>query len=192
MGRKRRLWFPGATYHIMCRGNYRQNIFRDIEDYKVFLQLLENIKKKNAFELHSFSCMTNHYHILIETDGVDIWFIMQRINQLYAAYFNTKYELRGHLFQGRYKSVLVKNEAYFLQTSKYIHRNPVNAFVVYKPEDYAWSSYRTYIGLEKNALVTKDKVLSYFNENRGETYREFVEKPTNLEQEKNIQIEIDE
>ena len=84
MGRKERIWYPGAVFHIMSRENYRQNIFRDKEDYQVFLQLVEDAMKRYDFELHGFCCMTNHFHMLLETGEKEIWIIMKRINQLYA------------------------------------------------------------------------------------------------------------
>ena len=126
MARKNRKWFPGAIYHIMARGNYRQNIFKDDEDFKVFLVLMQDAKTKYGFKLHAYCLMTNHYHLLLETEQTEIWKIMKRINQIYAAYYNEKYRLTGHLFQGRYKSCLVENDSYFLQTSRYIHLNPVS------------------------------------------------------------------
>lgn len=178
MAREKRVWFPGAMYHIMARGNYRQNIFNDKEDYDVFLVLMYDAMKQYNFQVHAYCLMTNHYHILLDTSDKEIWLIMKKINQLYAAYFNEKNQLIGHLFQGRYKSSLVQNDAYFLQTSRYIHLNPVKAKMVSYAEDYLWSSYRTFIGMDQNKIVTVEKIYTYFKSPTNLAYREFVEDTT--------------
>lgn len=178
MARKNRKWFPGAIYHIMARGNYRQNIFKDDEDFKVFLVLMQDAKTKYGFKLHAYCLMTNHYHLLLETEQTEIWKIMKRINQIYAAYYNEKYRLTGHLFQGRYKSCLVENDSYFLQTSRYIHLNPVKAKMVPRAEAYPWSSYSTLIGMKQEMIVEVKRTYAYFKEPQNFAYRNFVEDTT--------------
>lgn len=178
MARKNRKWFPGAIYHIMARGNYRQNIFKDDEDFKVFLLLMQDAKTKYGFKLHAYCLMTNHYHLLLETEQTEIWKIMKRINQIYAAYYNEKYRLTGHLFQGRYKSCLVENDSYFLQTSRYIHLNPVKAKMVPRAEAYPWSSYSTLIGMKQEMIVEVKRTYAYFKEPQNFAYRNFVEDTT--------------
>lgn len=178
MARKNRKWFPGAIYHIMARGNYRQNIFKDDEDFKVFLVLMQDAKTKYGFKLHAYCLMTNHYHLLLETEQTEIWKIMKRINQIYAAYYNEKYRLTGHLFQGRYKSCLVENDSYFLQTSRYIHLNPVKAKMVPRAEAYPWSSYSTLIGMKQEMIVEVKRIYAYFKEPQNFAYRNFVEDTT--------------
>ena len=178
MARKNIKWFPGAIYHIMARGNYRQNIFKDDEDFKVFLVLMQDAKTKYGFKLHAYCLMTNHYHLLLETEQTEIWKIMKRINQIYAAYYNEKYRLTGHLFQGRYKSCLVENDSYFLQTSRYIHLNPVKAKMVPRAEAYPWSSYSTLIGMKQEMIVEVKRTYAYFKEPQNFAYRNFVEDTT--------------
>ena len=178
MARKNRKWFPGAIYHIMARGTYRQNIFKDDEDFKVFLLLMQDAKTKYGFKLHAYCLMTNHYHLLLETEQTEIWKIMKRINQIYAAYYNEKYRLTGHLFQGRYKSCLVENDSYFLQTSRYIHLNPVKAKMVPRAEAYPWSSYSTLIGMKQEMIVEVKRIYAYFKEPQNFAYRNFVEDTT--------------
>ena len=178
MARKNRKWFPGAIYHIMARGNYRQNIFKDDEDFKVFLVLMQDAKTKYGFKLHAYCLMTNHYHLLLETEQTEIWKIMKRINQIYAAYYNEKYRLTGHLFQGRYKSCLVENDSYFLQTSRYIHLNPVKAKMVPRAEAYPWSSYSTLIGMKQEMIVEVKRTYAYFKEPQNFAYRNYVEDTT--------------
>lgn len=159
----------------MGRGNHRQAIFGDKTDYQYFLILLADIQKRYPFELHSYCLMTNHYHLLIETREKEIWFIMKRLVQLYTCYYNNKYRTTGHLFQGRYRSCLIRDDTYFLQTSRYIHLNPVKARMISYPEDYLWSSYQTLIGMNHFPLVTVEKTLSYFKKDARIRYRAFVE-----------------
>ena len=162
----------------MARGNYRQNIFKDNEDFQVFLVLMQDAKAKYGFKLHAYCLMTNHYHLLLETEQMEIWKIMKRINQIYAAYYNGKYQLTGHLFQGRYKSCLVENDSYFLQTSRYIHLNPVKAKMVSCAELYLWSSYCTLIGMKQEMFVEVKKTHAYFKAPQNLAYRNFVEDTT--------------
>lgn len=159
----------------MSRGNHRGDIFREEEDYLLFLQLLRDTQKIYPFVLHCYCLMTNHFHLLLETKESEIWFIMRRLNKLYTSNFNEKHTMVGHLFQGRYMSVLVESDAYFQQTSRYIHRNPVKANMVSHPVDYPWSSYSIYLGLKESDLVTTWKVLGYFENSSLDLYREYVE-----------------
>ena len=98
MARKKRVWYPGAIYHITNRGNRRSDIFRDDEDYQVYLENLRQVKIRHPFEIYSYCLMTNHIHLQIETSDVEIWHIMKDINQYYTKYFNSKYNLIVHLF----------------------------------------------------------------------------------------------
>lgn len=175
MARKKRIWYPGAVYHLMSRGNRHQEIFREPSDYEFFLTLLRNVEKRYPFDIHSYCLMTNHFHFLMETKDVEIWRIMKRLQEVYSGYFNSKYGLDGHLFQGRYKSCLVEDDAYFLQISRYIHLNPVKAGMVVYPEDYRWSSYQALICTDERPLVTTEKVWSYFARPENVAYRLFVE-----------------
>lgn len=176
MPRKRRVWVPGDTYHITCRGNHQQNIFRDDEDREFYLIVLERLKTICPFLLHAYCLMDNHVHLLIETTSVDISRIMYNINKDYAVYFNQKYHFVGHLFQGRFRWELVDNDPYYLEVSRYIHLNPVKAEMAERPHEYNWSSYRGYIQEEiENTLVNTDKLLNYFKEPKRLKYQRFVE-----------------
>lgn len=159
----------------MGRGNHRQNIYGDKTDYQYFLGLLSDVQKRMPFELHSYCLMSNHFHLLLETKDKEIWHIMKRLMQLYTEYYNKKYGVMGHLFQGRYRSCLIEDDTYFLQTSRYIHLNPVKARMVFHPEDYEWSSYRALIGMDRTSLVTTEKILNYFKYPKNQAYRAFVE-----------------
>ena len=192
MPRKKREWYPGAQYHIMCRGNHRAEIYRDDEDRQVYLTLLEEKRKKYNINLISYCLMSNHVHLQIETVDNSPGLFMKMLNMKYAIFFNKKYNFVGHLFQGRYRSELIETDAQLLQTSKYIHLNPVRANMVEKPEQYAWSSYREYLsiiplsssdgasplisakGNTKPNLAT-DIILKYFKDKSSVLYREYVE-----------------
>ena len=119
--------------------------------------------------------LANHVHLLLETDDIEIGKFMKYMSECYAIYYNHKYGYRGHVFESRYKSCLVKEDAYFLQTSRYIHLNPVKAQMADYPEDYLWSSYRTMIGITDDGIIEKKKTLAYFPKNSIYQYREFVE-----------------
>ncbi len=173
--RKPRIWYPYAEYHITSRGNRKDEIFRGIEDYKTFLQILKEAIQHldNQYEVISYCLMTNHVHIQIKTKERHIKELMMRVNKFYAKYFNNKYNYVGHLFQQRYGSQLIDNDKYSLDVSKYIHLNPVRANIVKTPEQYIWSSYCMYIGKEKEKFINSETILSYFK-NR-EYYKAFVE-----------------
>ena len=111
MARKNRVWYPGASYHIMSRGNRRGDIFRDEEDYSSYLKFVADAKKRYFFEVYDYCLMTNHVHLQIETTNTEIWHIMKFINWIYTMYFNEKYNLIGHLFQGRYTAEIIENDA---------------------------------------------------------------------------------
>ncbi|MDD3174472.1 MAG: transposase [Herbinix sp.] len=104
-----------------------------------------DIQKRYPFDLHAYCLMTNHYHLLIETKEKEIWYIMRRLSQRYTGYYIDKYGMTGHLLQGRYRSCLIREDAYFLQTSRYIHLNPVKARMTAYPENYLWSNYQTFV-----------------------------------------------
>jgi len=175
MARKKRIWYPGAIYHIMCRGNHRHEIFRDGEDYQVYLTTLMEAKKMYKYNLYSYCLMTNHVHLQIETSDIDIGTVMKFINMNYAIYFNKKYKFVGHLFQGRYRSELIEKDAYNLEISRYIHLNPVKAKMVEHPLEYEWSSYHNFFGKQQKELVTTEKILNYFNGNDPILYKQYVE-----------------
>lgn len=176
MGRKKLVWYPGAIYHITTRGNHRNDIFRDGQDYLVYLTILKEALEKYDGILYCYCLMTNHVHLIIETSDVVISEIMRRINLFYTKYFNNKYNLIGHLFQGRYFSELIDKDEYILQASRYVHLNPVRANMVTKPEDYQWSSYPMYIGNIPEKLIISEKVLSYFKEkDKRILYKKFVQ-----------------
>ncbi len=173
MPRKPRVWYPGAVYHIICRGNRQQEIFRDEKDRHVYLAILKECREKLPFFLYAYCLMSNHLHLQLETIEEEIGKIMKMLNMQYTIYFNRKYKLSGHLFQGRYHSELILTDAHNMQTSRYIHLNPVRAGLVEDPLNYPWSSYPVYAGKRDSAMVTRDKILGYF-QNDSQEYCNYV------------------
>ena len=149
MSRPLRICFPGAFYHITSRGNERKDVFKSKSDKEKFLEYLESAVLRYKGVIHIYCMMSNHYHLLLETPSGILSQIMRHINGAYTNYFNKKRNRSGHLFQGRYKGVLVDIDEYAQELSRYIHLNPVRANMVEAPEQYAWSSYRYYTGFKK-------------------------------------------
>lgn len=176
MARPLRIEYEGATYHVLSRGNEKKDIFTTNKDREKFLEYVENAHKKLGLIVHSYSLMNNHYHFLLETPLANLSRCMQLINSSYTAYFNTKKRRVGHLFQGRYKAILLQKESYLLELSRYIHLNPVKAKLTDQPENYPWSSYRYYCNKNcpKPSFLETSFVLDFFNGNVSK-YRKFVE-----------------
>lgn len=175
MPRRNRIWYPGAVYHITCRGNNKQDIFKDDKDRLTYLSILKEVKKSHHFLLHAYCLMTNHVHLHMETAAIEIGRTMKLINMHYAIYFNKKHQLTGHLFQDRFRSDLVLKDDHNLEISRYIHMNPVRASIVRNARDYPWSSYRVYLGEQEDGLVTISKILGYFQDQSRLLYQKFVE-----------------
>ncbi len=204
MARKNRIWYPGAIYHVMNRGNRKADIFKDPADYVNFLDIIGDIREKYPFTIHSICLMTNHFHIAIETCETKLSQIMQKILSIYAEEFNHRHGYHGHVFEGRYFAPLIENERYFLEVSRYIHLNPVKAQLVRDPAFYEYSSYGLFIPTEPDhemgklekliaELVDTERVLNAFEGNSKERYREFVErKMAHAEEEQLIRREIKE
>ena len=174
MARKPRIWFPGAIYHVMCRGHRGQAIFVDDEDRRVYLDRLLRAVNDHGCSILSYCLMTNHVHLQVETSDVELWKMMKQVNMMYAIFFNKRYDYVGPLFQGRYRADLIKSLARKLDVSRYIHLNPVVARMVKSPLDYPWSSYPVYMGLSDDPLVSPERLLEYPQQQRV-FYREYVE-----------------
>jgi REP element-mobilizing transposase RayT len=166
MGRPLRIEYPGALYHITSRGNEKKKIFLDDADRLTFLEILKDYHDRYGILIHSYVLMDNPYHLILEAPRSNLLKVMHGINGRYTGYFNRRYKRFGHLFQGRYKGILVEKDAYLLTVSRYVHLNPVRARVVKKSEQYRWSSYPGYLGKEKGSeWVEYSWVLSQFSHN---------------------------
>ena len=178
MARPLRIEYEGALYHVTARGNERGKIFFTKKDYQKFKEYLADGESKYGFFLHAYVLMTTHYHLIIETPDGNLGKIMHFLNGSYTTYINIKRKRSGHLFQGRYKAILVDKDSYLLELSRYLHLNPVRARMVEKPEDYPYSSYSSYISEMKEEIVTRNMILTMLagkREKAGEQYKAFVE-----------------
>ena len=177
MTRPLRLEFPGALYHVTSRGNRRNPIFRDDGDRRAWLEILGRVCERHHFVIHSFCQMTNHYHLLVETVEANLSQGMRQLNGVYTQHFNWRHSLVGHLFQGRYKAILVQKESYLLELSRYIVLNPLRAKLVSSLDDWRWSSHY-FAGQEgPPSWLECDWLLSRFGNARSaavSAYRAFV------------------
>jgi putative transposase len=146
MTRPLRLDFPGALYHVTSRGDRCGPIYRDDSDRRTWLKVLALACERHHCVIHSFCQMTNHYHLMIETVEPNLPQCMRQLNGLYSQLFNRRHRLVGHLFQGRYKAILVQKDSYLLELSRYIVLNPLRANMVESLDDWQWSSHRYFVG----------------------------------------------
>jgi len=187
VARPLRIEYPGAFYHVLHRGNAGEAIFRSKRDREKFLENVAKAVERFRIKVHTYCLMTNHYHFLVETPEANLSRAVQWINVSYAAYFNRKRDRIGHLFQGRFKSILVDADEYLKHLSRYIHLNPVKANMVEQLLSYPWSSYPAFAGKAKApGWLEVDWLLSLFGKSRKRActaYRRFVEgvDPTRVE-----------
>jgi putative transposase len=183
MARPLRIEFAGAFYHVMNRGNAGMDIFRSRRDREKFLEYVGKAVDRYEIKVHTYCLMTTHYHILIETPQANLSQAIKWINVAYSIYFNRKRRRFGHLFQGRFKAVLVDADEYLKPLSRYIHLNPVRAGMVAHCKDHQWSSYPVFGGyVTAPEWLETGWLLSLFGEQRGvasKRYREFVESVEN-------------
>jgi REP element-mobilizing transposase RayT len=138
--------FSGAVFHITSRGNAKQDVFFDDDDYRTFLSILRELKARCLFKLYAYCLMPNHVHLLIEVAQVSQSIILQYLLSRYGVFLNLKTSRVGHVFQGRFRSTLCDRDAYLLTLVRYIHANPVRAGLVKDPGDWPWSSHGEYLG----------------------------------------------
>ncbi len=178
MARPLRIEFPGAVYHITSRGNAKQAIFIDDKDRVGFLDILSMVVERFGWVCHAFCLMENHYHLLIETPRANLSRGMRELNGVYTQRVNQRHKRVGHLFQGRYKGILVEKDDHLLVLCRYIVLNPIRVGLIKRPEQWKWSSYRATIGLVKSPpFLNVDWILSQFDRRKRvamEKYRRFV------------------
>ena len=154
MARTGRLLFDNVCYHVISRGNQRQKIFSEENDYNKYLEILGKAKVRFKFHIYCYCLMTNHTHLIIDPDTKEqLAKGMQVINQSYTRYFNYQYKKVGHLWQGRFKSIPIRKDKYLIDCINYIETNPIRANIVKSPFEYKWSSYKS------RALGLSDKIL---------------------------------
>lgn len=179
MTRPLRIEFEGALYHVTSRGDRKEDIYEDDRDRHVFLAILEDVIGRFNWLCHAYCLMGNHYHLVIETPDANLAKGMRQLNGVYSQASNRRHERVGHLFQGRYKAILVDRNAYMMELSRYVVLNPVRARLVAHPGDWQWSSYRAMTGCKyvPDWLTTRD-LLSLFGNSQKEAverYAKFVE-----------------
>ena len=175
MSRQLRIEFPGAVYHVTSRGNARLPIYENNPDRNRFLQVLAEAVSSHNWICHAYCLMDNHYHLLLETPDGNLSIGMRHLNGVYTQSFNRKHGRVGHLFQGRFKALLVDRDSYLLELCRYVVLNPVRAGMVKRPADYQWSSYRATAGLVQAAdFLSTGWVLSQFGKQRAATRRKYA------------------
>ncbi len=175
MARKPRLHYPGALYHVILRGNGGQDIFFDAEDRCRFFLLVQEGIERYGHRVLAFCLMTNHIHLAVQVGNIPLSRIMQNLSFRYTRWINRRRGRTGHLFQGRYKAILVDADPHFLELIAYIHLNPVRAGITATPEDYPWSSHRAYLGADSVSWLCSDYALGQFSQDVNQSRRQFAE-----------------
>jgi putative transposase len=167
------------VYHVLTRGNNKQAIFKDENDYLKYIEILRKYKEKYLFKLYHYVLMTNHVHLVIEPsqEGGELYQIMKGINLSYAQHFKNKYKYTGHFWQDRFKSIIVSKDKYLLTCGSYVELNPVRARMVKEPKEYRWSSYGANAYGKKNDLVDGHVIYGtlFSDKNIRKEYRKFVQ-----------------
>lgn len=172
MPRRPRLHFPGALYHVILRGNARQDIFFEDEDRYRFCFLVQEGVERFRHRVVAFCLMTNHVHLAVQVTDVPLSRIVQNVSFRYTRWINRRRNRSGHLFQGRYKAFVVDADPYLLELVAYIHLNPVRAGMVENADDFRWSSHRAYLGMETVPWLYMELVLGQFSKERAKARRE--------------------
>jgi REP element-mobilizing transposase RayT len=163
MPRPLRPQIEDGIYHVTSRGNRKQAIYVDAADRQYFLQLAGRNRERYGWLVHTYCLMTNHFHLLVETPQPKISAAMQRLNSMYAEWFNWRHRFSGHLFQGRFHSASVGTDSHFMEACRYIVLNPIRAGICDDPREYQWSSYRATAALEPPPdLLTLDMIVELF------------------------------
>ncbi|HXV80989.1 MAG TPA: transposase [Candidatus Binatia bacterium] len=175
MSRKPRVHFPGAVYHVISRGNQKQTIFEDREDFLRFRNFLEDAQRRFAFRLYAYVLMPNHFHLLLEVRSHPLFKVMQALLYRYSRYFNDRHRKVGHLFQGRYRAILCDKDSYLLELVRYLHLNPVRAGLAADASQYPWSSHAIFLKGRDQSGLAVETVLSYLSKRRGDAVRKYGE-----------------
>jgi len=175
MSRPLRIEYPGAWYHVMNRGRRREDICQDEEDFRLFLDVLQDTGKMWNLKVSAYCLMTNHYHLLVQTPEGNLSRCMRHLNGVYTQRYNRRHGTDGQLFRGRYKAVLVEGDSHLLELLRYIHRNPVEAFLVSELDAYPWCSHRGYLADEKRwQWLHRDPLLKMFSSTRKTAFRDYL------------------
>jgi putative transposase len=184
MARKPRIHIFGAVYHAMLRGNGGQPIFFNDEDREVFGELVAEGVSRFGHRIHGYCWMPNHIHLAVQVGEVPLSKVMQHLAFRYTRWINKRERRVGHLFQGRFKAILIDTDNYLLELVRYIHTNPVRAQMVHEPAEYRWSGHRAYLGLDRIGWLTTEWTLSQLAQDLAaarECYARFVAEGLNEE-----------
>jgi len=185
MARPLRIEYIGALYHVTSRGDRQEAIFDDDQDRTAFLNVLSEVVSRFRWRCHAYCLMENHYHLMIETPEANLTKGMRHLNGVFTQRSNRRHKRSGHLFQGRYKAILVDRDSYFVELARYIVLNPVRAAMVKHPRLWAWSSYGTMIGTSPTPVwLTTDGLLAEFGKRRASArrkYQQFIEEGMSAE-----------
>jgi REP element-mobilizing transposase RayT len=181
MSRRPRIHYPGAFYHLILRGNAKQPIFHGRDEIRYFEHLLAQGLEEHNHRLYAFCWMKNHVHMALQAPVSPLSKMMQSLSQRYTHWFNRRHDRVGHLFQGRYKAILIENNEYLLELIRYIHLNPVRAKLVADPLDYKASSHGAYLNFKRAPpWLSIDLALKQFGgteENAQASYLDFMGQP---------------
>jgi len=178
MARPLRLEFAGALYHVTSRGNRQELIYELNADRESFLTIMSDVCKRYNWVCHAYCLMDNHYHLLVETPDANLSKGMRQLNGMYTQIFNRAHHRVGHVFQGRYKAILIDKDSYLLELSRYIVLNPVRARMVGSAEEWPWSSYLATVEQQaKPSWLNTEWLLAGFGQQKSkaiEAYKCFV------------------
>jgi putative transposase len=178
MGRAKRVLIDGGVYHIVQRGHNKDRLFKNISDIKTFKEFIRKYKNRYLFDIFHYCIMSNHFHILVKIyKGGDLPKVIHGITQSYSYYYRKTYRRVGYVYQNRYKSFLVEDDAYLLECGRYIERNPLRAGMVKDLAHYHWSSYSFYAKGMPDDIITENplyKNMGKVPDERQRRYRDYV------------------
>jgi putative transposase len=179
MARPLRIEYDGALYHVTSRGNERKAIFKNDSDRTLFLDTLAQVSKRFHWICHAYCLMDNHYHLVVETPDGNLSKGMRQLNGVYTQAYNKRHGRVGHLFQGRFKGILVQKDSHFLEVCRYVVLNPIRAKTISHPRQYKWSSYRATAGTaQADPCLTPDEILNHFGRGKAiaqQKYHDFIQ-----------------
>lgn len=191
LARKLRIEQKGGFYHVIQRGNNRNFIFNKDEEKGYLIQQIKKYQKGLGYNVYGFVLMNNHYHLILQPMEEKLQVIMHRLNLGYSKYYNNKHLQTGHVFQGRYKAILIQDERYLLSLLRYIHQNPIRAKMIKNIWDYKWSSDYFYRTNFKDAWIDIDLVLNMISDNRKEAINKYCEFMDEVRQENEAFEDVD-
>jgi len=184
MSRPLRIEYPGAVYHVTARANGRQQLFTHIDDGSYFIELLAREIAQHKWLCHAYCLLEDHYHLVIETPEANLGRGMGRLNMAYSQWFGREHDLRGHLFHGRYKSIILQKERHLLEVCRHVVLNPVRVQAVNRADHWKWSSYRPLAFEEPEPeWLHRDWLLQHLasdNSDRSAAWRDYVEEGMNI------------